>query len=125
MNNTPKTNRSAKLNREKGAIPLQTKNKSNPPENVAPTKKYDTLVGVSVIMVTLIILLLWGRLCAILCTSAWFYFVPRLSSAVKNDGVLVERTPTRNPKAVDLNSGEYKRKVVLEGFLERTRRSPS
>lgn len=75
----------------------------------------------SIIMVTLVIMILWGRLCAILCTAVWFYFIPRLRSAterpVSSDGP--------NPNRPDLNSEEYKKRVVLEGLLERNRRSPS
>ncbi|KAI3419965.1 uncharacterized protein J3R85_012900 [Psidium guajava] len=84
-------------------------------------KRVDPVVGMSIIMVTLVIMILWGRLCAILCTAVWFYFIPRLRSAterpVSSDGP--------NPNRPDLNSEEYKKRVVLEGLLERNRRSPS
>ncbi|XP_015868706.3 uncharacterized protein At5g23160 [Ziziphus jujuba] len=130
VNNSPRSSPSPpKWTSVKGVGTLSTKKiKSDPRKNVGPTIKYDSVVGMSVIMVTLVILFLWGRLCAILCTSAWFYFVPRFRSVMANDNrVFVETTPTtkKNPETVDFNSGEYKKKVVLEGFLERTRRSPS
>lgn len=76
--------------------------------------RLDPIVGMSVIMVTLIIMLLWGRLCAILCTSAWFYFIPMLKNAIGSDiGI------DSNSKTLDMNSEEYKKRVVLEGFLRR------
>ncbi|CAK7337987.1 unnamed protein product [Dovyalis caffra] len=82
-------------------------------------KKFDPLVGMSIIVVTLMIMLLWGKLCAILCTSAWFYFVPRLRSeddTVKND---------LRTRELNYDSEGYKKKVILEGFLGRNRRSIS
>lgn len=81
-------------------------------------EKLDPVIGLSVIMVALIIMLLWGRFCAILCTSAWFYFVPRLRNVTKSDDVV-----GKNPNSHDYNSEEYKKKVVLEGFLERNHRN--
>lgn len=92
-------------------------------ETEAHTLKYDPVLGMSIILVTLLILLVWGRLCAILCTSAWFYLVPRLTySAVDTANTGLVGT-TSNPKApIDLNSNEYKKKVVFEGFLERNHR---
>lgn len=63
------------------------------------------------------IMLVWGRLCAILCTSAWCYVLPR----VRDAAALAKRK--RNGSDVgDLNSQSYKRKVVLDGFLGRQNR---
>ncbi|XP_059294880.1 uncharacterized protein At5g23160-like [Lycium ferocissimum] len=79
------------------------------------TFNFDSVIGMSVLMVTLIIMLFWGKFCAILCTSAWFYFLPRFrakNEAEQNDGNLDV-----------LNSNEYKKKVVLNGFLERDHRN--
>ncbi|KAJ6682442.1 hypothetical protein OIU74_020643 [Salix koriyanagi] len=82
-------------------------------------KKFDPLIGMSIVILTLMILLIWGKLCAILCAAAWFYFVPLLRSEdddVKN-GLI--------PGEFSYDSEEYKKKVVLEGFLQRKRRSIS
>ena len=67
------------------------------------------LVGLSIIMVTLLIMLLWGQFCAILCTSAWCYFVPCFKKGNLNSQYQYYR----------YDSEEYKKKVILEGFLER------
>lgn len=82
--------------------------------------KLDPLVGMTVIMVTLIIMLLWGRLCAILCTAAWFYLIPRLTNT-NSSSTAGNTFPHPHPRVddFDFNSDEYKKKVVLEGFLER------
>ncbi|GFZ21348.1 hypothetical protein Acr_29g0005100 [Actinidia rufa] len=83
--------------------------------------KFDPMVGMSIIMVTLVIMLVWGRLCAILCTSAWFYLTPRLRNTATGSGVQVENGSNRVDP--DLNYEEQKKKVVLEGFLERKHRN--
>lgn len=97
--------------------------KSKPSKSTAVAKckmsksgKVDSIIGMSVIMVTLFIMVLWGKVCAILCTSAWFFFVPRLRSAMESshDG---SRKGSNSDVLID--SEEYKRKVVLEGFLTR------
>lgn len=78
--------------------------------------KLDPLVGMTIIMVTLIIMFLWGRLCAILCTAAWFYLIPRLTNSNSSS---TAGNPHPRVDDLDFNSDEYKKKVVLEGFLER------
>ena len=51
-------------------------------------RKFDPVIGISVIILTLVIMLVWGRLFAILCTSAWCYSLPRL----RNVAALVKRS---------------------------------
>ncbi|OIT37695.1 PREDICTED: uncharacterized protein LOC109240412 [Nicotiana attenuata] len=75
---------------------------------------FDYVIGMSILMVTLIIMLFWGKFCAIVCTSAWFYFLPRFRA--KHELVI-------NGGNLDVNSKEYKKKVVLNGFLERNHRN--
>ncbi|KAJ9178754.1 hypothetical protein P3X46_010611 [Hevea brasiliensis] len=93
-------------------------------ENGAIDKKFDPVIGMSIVMVTLIIMLLLGRFCAILCTCAWLYFFPRLTAEVKPslNGTVKNGLVSSEP---DFNSEEYKKRVVLEGFLDRNHRSPS
>ncbi|KAF5442966.1 hypothetical protein F2P56_035571 [Juglans regia] len=107
---------------EKGAIPISSsltnsravsKNLDREKGSIS-AKKLDSAVGLSIVVVTLIIMLVWGRVCAILSTSAWLYFVPRL----------VEQNRNRHDHDQDYDSEEHKKKVVLEGFLERNHRSP-
>ncbi|XP_010547711.1 PREDICTED: uncharacterized protein At5g23160-like isoform X4 [Tarenaya hassleriana] len=82
--------------------------------------KFDPVDGMSIIMVTLAIMLIWGRVCAVLCASAWCYFLPRL-----RDAAAAKRKRKRcrgDNSGLDLNSDAYKRKVILEGFLRRQNR---
>eukprot|EP00268_Persea_americana_P030445 TRINITY_DN29459_c1_g1_i2.p1 TRINITY_DN29459_c1_g1~~TRINITY_DN29459_c1_g1_i2.p1 ORF type:complete len:312 (+),score=17.94 TRINITY_DN29459_c1_g1_i2:71-1006(+) len=82
--------------------------------------KLDTTVGISILIVTLAILLLWGRFCAVVCTSAWFYFISRLKTAGKSEKVVENQMDCGKP---DIESSEYKKQVVLEGLLERNHRN--
>lgn len=71
----------------------------------------DSLIGLSIMVVTLIIMSIWGRLYAILCMSAWFYCVPLLR-------------PTRNFNFAsnegksNLDSTLHNKKVVSKGLLQ-------
>lgn len=90
-------------------------------ENDKQGGKFDQFLGMSIILVTLTIMVVWGKLCAILCTSAWLYYFP----LIKAKGVEPEVTTRNGSKSFDLdiNSEEYKKKVVLEGLLERNHRN--
>ncbi|XP_057445259.1 uncharacterized protein At5g23160 [Lotus japonicus] len=79
---------------------------------------YDALVAMSVLGVTLVIMIFWGRLCAILCTSAWLYFIPRFRNTTTVNDVVHD---TRS-NDVDLDSEVYKKKVIMEGLLGRNHR---
>ncbi|KAK8658390.1 hypothetical protein V6N13_036597 [Hibiscus sabdariffa] len=82
-------------------------------------EKFEPMMGLSIITVTLIIMVLWGRVCAILCTSAWLYICARFRTRTRSKGN--ESTANSNSNSDDsyLNSKEYKKKVVLEGLLQR------
>ncbi|KAK8521147.1 hypothetical protein V6N12_005058 [Hibiscus sabdariffa] len=75
--------------------------------------KFEPMIG---IVVALIIIALWGRLCAILCTSACLYVCPRFRT--RSNG----NETTADSDGEYLNSKEYKKKVVLEGLLQRNHR---
>lgn len=92
------------------------KHKKIQQNNNVKVKKRDPLMGISIIIVILIITLIWGRLCAILCTSAWLFFISRYKSESKTSS---------GSGDVDLDSEEYKKRVVFEGFLERDHRAIS
>ncbi|KAF8398716.1 hypothetical protein HHK36_014573 [Tetracentron sinense] len=79
---------------------------------------FDPIVGMSILIVTLGIMLLWGKLCAIVCSSAWFYFMGRL---VNFKEIADNRSASTDS---GLNSESYKKKVILEGLLERNHRKP-
>ncbi|GAV60993.1 hypothetical protein CFOL_v3_04521 [Cephalotus follicularis] len=83
-------------------------------------KKLDAVVGISIIVVTLITMLLWGQLCAIFCTCAWLYYIPRYRKVTE---IVDDRDRDKLDSGsghLDLDSVEHKKKVVLEGFLKRS-----
>lgn len=96
---------------------MQSQTTSKKPKNARGL--YGSVVGMSVLVVTLVMLIFWGRLCAILCTSAWLYFIPRFShSGDVND----DDGPKTKLGDVDLDSEVYKKKVIMEGLLGRNHR---
>ncbi|KAL1806825.1 hypothetical protein ACET3Z_029893 [Daucus carota] len=115
------------------------KNKpSSPPENKTPVatnvenvdknvtvknrnkEALDSIVGMSIIIIILAVVLVWGKLCAILCTSAWLYMIPRLRTAADSDVIMNDALESDE---LNLYSDEHKKRVVLEGLLQRNRRS--
>ncbi|KAK4263077.1 hypothetical protein QN277_028551 [Acacia crassicarpa] len=88
--------------------------------NARKYESNDSAFGWSAVLVTLVILIVWGRLCAIPCTSAWLYWFPRIRKATKND--TTKNSNNVVSKDLDLDSEAYKKKVILEGLLERNHR---
>ncbi|KAI3467888.1 hypothetical protein Pfo_024551 [Paulownia fortunei] len=78
--------------------------------------EFDSMVGALIILVTLIVMLIWGKVCAILCTAAWFYFIPRFRANIDESYAMKLKNGTDH---IDLDSWEYKKKVVLQGLLDR------
>jgi hypothetical protein len=62
----------------------------------------------------LLVLVCWGKLCAIFCTSTCFFLCSRRSNDLKSAAEYVE-------SAVDMNSKEYKKKKIMVGLLGRER----
>lgn len=96
--------------------------------------KFDQLVGMSIIVVTLLIMIIWGKVCAILCTSAWLYVYPILLRASRQNDLhqpnpkqmmmmMMRNNGTKTKSlGLDIDSQKHKKKVVFEGFLERNHR---
>ncbi|ONK73699.1 uncharacterized protein A4U43_C04F34350 [Asparagus officinalis] len=83
--------------------------------------KLDPTVGLLVLGITLATMLVCGRVCAVMCLCACFYVLPLLrgTPTTKEDNGY-----TKNDENVDLESEEYKKRVVLGGLLERNGRRP-
>ncbi|CAA7399121.1 unnamed protein product [Spirodela intermedia] len=75
------------------------------------------LAGLSVLAVVMVVMLLSGRVSAIICTCVWLYFLPRLRVPATGTREGEPKTPE-----LDLDSDEYKKRVVLEGLLQRNGR---
>ncbi|KAK9691410.1 hypothetical protein RND81_09G195100 [Saponaria officinalis] len=73
----------------------------------------DSLTGLSIMVMTLIIMSFWGRICAILCMSALLYCVPILRA-------LKDNRPNNIGNIIfDVASKLYKKNLVLEDRLQR------
>ncbi|WJX73426.1 hypothetical protein P8452_57208 [Trifolium repens] len=64
-------------------------------------------------IISLLVLILWGKFFAILCTSIWFYFVP-FRQRRKCKGVI------GSYRESEFDSVQYKKKIIMEGILERS-----
>ncbi|KAL0287382.1 UNVERIFIED_CONTAM: hypothetical protein Sangu_2695700 [Sesamum angustifolium] len=78
------------------------------------TAKFDSKIGAVITTVTLIVMLIWGKACAVVCMAAWFYLIPRYYNEE-----LMKLTNSANDG--DFDSCDYKKRVVLQGLLDRNR----
>lgn len=69
--------------------------------------------GIYLLVISLIITILWGRLCAIVFTSIWVYFVPRRRHVGYGQQEYVMKLA--KPESPETE----RRRVILEGLLER------
>ncbi|XP_020085303.1 uncharacterized protein LOC109708111 isoform X2 [Ananas comosus] len=87
----------------------------------------DASAGLPVLAVVLAVMLLCGRLCAVFCMAAWFYVLPRFrlpESATGSSSSTMTSETNSKAAIADVDSEEYKKMVVLKGFLERDPRRP-
>ncbi|PPR90662.1 hypothetical protein GOBAR_AA30027 [Gossypium barbadense] len=64
----------------------------------------------------LLVLVIWGKVCAIFCTSAVLVFANRLITSIKqgpSDNIAVDH------RIPEIGSEQYKKKIIMEGLLER------
>nr|XP_043622703.1 putative uncharacterized protein DDB_G0277255 [Erigeron canadensis] len=66
------------------------------------------------LFLSLVVLVVYGRIFSILCTSTWLYFVPCLRIKRVNSS-------TNMTAFVDTDSEQYKKRVIMAGLLDRTR----
>ncbi|XP_026662321.2 uncharacterized protein LOC113463036 [Phoenix dactylifera] len=85
------------------------------------TGSLEPAAGLWIMVVTLAVMVFFGRVSAVICLCFCFYIAPLLS-VVEDDGSSREGVGSRE---VDMDSGEYKKRVILEGLLERNGRKPS
>ncbi|CAI0375530.1 unnamed protein product [Linum tenue] len=56
---------------------IQNDGKISSPTTAAGKGRYSSNVGLCLVLVSLVVLVLWGKICAIIFTSTWLFFVPR------------------------------------------------
>lgn len=67
--------------------------------------------GLYLLLISLIVTVLWGRFWAVVFTSIWLYFLPAWSTR--------NRWPENEKKWPEKESTAHKKKVIMEGLLER------
>lgn len=106
----PDRNKSFRLSRFERVIPVKEKQ-----ENMQMQEHgkgcYSPNIGLCFILVSLFVLVLWGKCCAIFCTSTWLFLVPRWTIAKNPSENLVIHSP-------QLDS-DYKEKITLRGLFQR------
>lgn len=83
------------------------------PTNKVSRGVFSSNTGLSLLLLSLLVLIFWGKVCAILCTSTWLFFMPGQS---KGGDLAVDMVGM-----LDVDSDEYKKRIILEGLLERNR----
>ncbi|PIA51624.1 hypothetical protein AQUCO_01100465v1 [Aquilegia coerulea] len=79
--------------------------------------------GLFLLLISLMVLIFWGRICAIICTSTWVYFGPvGRSNLEKEDNNYDDNDEgiVLKPAEQEMESREYKKRVIMEGLLERS-----
>ncbi|GLU23464.1 hypothetical protein SLE2022_394650 [Rubroshorea leprosula] len=71
--------------------------------------------GLSLLLISLLILTFWGRICAIFCTTTWLFFIPRWRIKPGRSEKMVKLSP-------EIESELYRKKAIMEGLLERNQR---
>ncbi|CAL1352758.1 unnamed protein product [Linum trigynum] len=56
---------------------IQNDGKISSPTAAGKGRRYSSNVGLCSVLVSLVVLVLWGKICAIIFTSTWLFFVPR------------------------------------------------
>lgn len=88
-------------------------NNNNNVVEAAEEKKlcYASNRGLCLMGLSLFVLITWGKICAIFCTSTWLFFIPFWAG----------RPVRALEKPPEMDSAEYKKRVLMDGFLARDR----
>lgn len=86
--------------------------------------KLDSWLGLTVIMVTLMLIMIFGRAWAIAILSLWFYVLAYLRGGKAMKYNEEEEKYCYN-KVDIMNTKEYKKRVILEGLLRRSKPTTS
>lgn len=94
------------------------KNSRNPDEELEFKAKTMDKSGIYLFLISLTVTVLWGKLCAIFFTIIWLYFLPR-----RQHNTSRSQNATRSlwlpEKEESKDQYSYKKKVIMEGLLER------
>ncbi|XP_020094055.1 uncharacterized protein LOC109714060 [Ananas comosus] len=103
-------------------LPRRSVCSTAPNHGPARTGRVEPLAGLWVMATTLGVMVLFGRASAVVFLCSCMYIMPVVRAAAGDSGAPGNRT---DHKGVDLDSEEYKKRVIMEGLLERNGRRPS
>ncbi|XP_042380704.1 uncharacterized protein At5g23160-like [Zingiber officinale] len=105
------------------SLPIQKRPHNNEPKPhkiVSLPGKLDPSIGVGIMTITLAMVTFLGRGIAIIWLCSCFCVLQLARATAPCDG-----GEKNSSKMIDMDSAEYKKRIVLEGFLERNGRKPS
>lgn len=68
-----------------------------------------------ILVTSLFVLIMWGKIWAITCVSFWLYHLPRRSKLSEPPALMTNKVEE------EFDTVEYKKKIIMEGLLERDR----
>lgn len=93
--------------------------KQSKTKKIPKTRSNSSLNGLFLLLISLFVLVFWGRVCALICTSTWIYFGPSFRQNKEQEEVEAEIT-RKTEEVREMGSRQYKKRVIMEGLLERT-----
>ncbi|XP_072957457.1 uncharacterized protein [Typha angustifolia] len=98
--------------------PIQSETRSSQPGS---TGRFEQEAGLWVMLMTLALIVFFGRVTAVVALCTFFYLIPFLRVPASNDGAAAAAASGE----VDVDSEGYKKRIVLGGLLERDSRRHS
>lgn len=96
----------------------------------SPQKKYHVDMGgsssfssskyyaISLLLMSLAVTILWGKVCAILFTSIWFYFIPQQINFRPPENVKKKKMMIMGKRSESFRDN-YRKRIIMEGLLGR------
>lgn len=76
--------------------------------------------AISLLLMSLAVTILWGKVCAILFTSIWFYFIPQQTNFRPPENVKKKKMMIIGKRSESFRDN-YRKRIIMEGLLERNR----
>ncbi|CAL9178188.1 unnamed protein product [Musa hybrid cultivar] len=111
------------------AVPRARQKMTPPPRKapLGPARNRGGATGIFLLVASLSVMVFWGRLCSILCTSSWLFFVACQFSSGRPATTAKEVkdwTPSAelHRRRILVEHAVEKKRVVLEGLLQRNQK---
>lgn len=111
------------------AVPRARQKMTPPPRKapLGPARNRGGATGIFLLVASLSVMVFWGRLCSIMCTSSWLFFVACQFSSGRPATTAKEVkdwTPSAelHRRRILVEQAMEKKRVVLEGLLQRNQK---